>query len=49
MVAGSIYTLLGDQLLEISSDVERVGLLGFVGSHQIPYVLAKDVSISTKS
>jgi len=49
MVAGSIYSLLKDQLLELSSDVERVGLLGFVGSHEFPYVLAKDVPISSKS
>jgi PmbA protein len=46
MVAGNIYRLLRDNVVAISSDVERVGLLGFVGSHKYPYVLLKDVSIS---
>jgi len=46
MVSGNIYRLLRDNLVAISSDVERVGLLGFVGSHRYPYLLMRDVSIS---
>ena len=46
MVAGNIYRLLRDNLIAISSDMERVGLLGFVGSHRYPYLLMRDVSIS---
>ncbi|MFH1501463.1 MAG: TldD/PmbA family protein [Candidatus Eisenbacteria bacterium] len=46
MVAGSIYTLLRDNVVAISSDVERVGQLGFIGSHRYPYLLMRDVSIS---
>jgi PmbA protein len=46
MVAGNIYKLLRDNVEAVSSDVERVGQFGFVGSHKYPYVLMKDVSIS---
>ncbi|MBM3307378.1 MAG: TldD/PmbA family protein [Candidatus Eisenbacteria bacterium] len=49
MVAGNIYRLLKDNVVGISKEVERVGLMGFIGSHSYPYVLMKDVSISTKS
>jgi PmbA protein len=49
MVSGNIYRLLRDSLLEVSSDVERTGLMGFIGSHWYPYLLVKDVSISTKA
>ncbi len=48
MVSGNIYKLLRDNLLEISSDVELVGRLGFFGSHYFPYLLMKDVPIATK-
>jgi len=48
MVSGNIYKLLKDNLLEISSDVELVGRLGFFGSHYFPYLLMKDVPIATK-
>lgn len=46
MVAGNIYNLLRDNVLGVSSDVERVGQFGFVGSHKYPYLLMRDVSIS---
>jgi len=49
MIAGNIYRLLKDNVVGISKEVERVGLMGFIGSHSYPYVLMKDVSISTKS
>jgi len=49
MVAGNIYRLLKDNVVGISREVERVGLMGFIGSHRYPYVLMRDVSISTKS
>lgn len=49
MVAGNVFKLLGKQLVAISSDVHRVGLLGGIGSHELPYVVAKDVSISAGS
>ncbi len=46
MVAGNIYKLLRDNVIAVSSDVERVGQFGFVGSHRYPYLLMRDVSIS---
>ncbi|MBD3348815.1 MAG: hypothetical protein GF400_06425 [Candidatus Eisenbacteria bacterium] len=46
MIAGNIYKLLRDKVVAVSSDVERVGLLGFVGSHRYPYLLLSDVSVS---
>ncbi len=46
MVAGNIYRLLRDKVLAVSSDAERVGQFGFVGSHRYPYLLMRDVSIS---
>jgi PmbA protein len=49
MIAGNIYKLLKGNLVELSSDVDRVGLMGFIGSHLYPHLLLKDVSISTKS
>lgn len=49
MVSGNVYRLLKDNLVELSSDVERVGLMGFIGSHVYPRVVLSDVSISSKS
>lgn len=49
MVAGNIHRLLKDSVIGVSSDVERVGQLGFVGSHKCPYLLLGDVTISTKA
>jgi PmbA protein len=49
MVAGNIHRLLKNSVIAVSSDVERVGQLGFVGSHKYPYVLVADVSISAKA
>ena len=48
MIAGNIYKLLKDQLVDLSSEVTRVGLMGFIGSHRYPHLLLKDVSISSK-
>ena len=48
MVAGNVYKLLRDKVVGISSNTERVGQLGFIGSHRYPYVLIRDVSISAK-
>jgi len=48
MIAGNVYELMRDKVVGISSDVERVGLLGGVGSHRYPYVLLKDVAVSTR-
>lgn len=48
MVAGNIHRLLKDNVLGVSSDVERVGQFGFVGSHKYPYLLLGDVAISAK-
>jgi PmbA protein len=49
MVAGNVYRLLKDNLVELSSDVDRTGLMGFIGSHMYPHVVLRDVSISSKS
>jgi PmbA protein len=49
MVAGNIHRLLKNSVVALSSDVERVGQLGFVGSHKYPYLLLADVSISAKA
>ena len=48
MIAGNVYKLLKDQLVDLSSEVTRVGLMGFIGSHRYPHLLLKDVSISSK-
>lgn len=48
MIAGNVYKLLRDNVLGISSSVERVGQLGSIGSHRYPHVLLRDISISTK-
>jgi PmbA protein len=48
MIAGNIYKLLKDQLVDLSSEVTRVGLMGFIGSHRYPHLLLRDVSISSK-
>jgi len=49
MVAGNVYKLFKDNIVGLSKEVERVGLMGFIGSHSYPYVLLRDVSISTKA
>jgi PmbA protein len=49
MIAGNVYTLLKDQLVDLSSEVTRVGLMGFIGSHRYPHLLLRDVSISSKA
>jgi PmbA protein len=46
MIAGNVYKLFKDSLVAISSDVRRVGMFGGIGSHEYPYTLLKDVSIS---
>jgi PmbA protein len=49
MIAGNVYKLFRDNLVALSSDVVRTGLMGFIGSHEYPYVVLRDVSISSKS
>jgi PmbA protein len=49
MVAGNIHRLLRESVIALSSDVERVGQHGFVGSHKYPYLLLDNVAISTKA
>lgn len=49
MIAGNIHRLLKESVIAVSSDVERVGQLGFVGSHKYPYLLLGDVAISAKT
>ncbi len=48
MIAGNVYKLLKDQLVDLSSEVTRVGLMGGIGSHRYPHLLLKEVSISSK-
>jgi PmbA protein len=49
MIAGNIYKLFRDRLVALSSDTKQVGLLGGIGSHVLPYVVLKDVMVSTKT
>jgi len=48
MVAGNIYKLFKDHVVALSSDLKQVGLLGGIGSHVLPYVVLKDVMVSSK-
>jgi len=48
MVSGNVYKLLRDNLLDLSSDTKLTGRLGVFGTHHFPYMLLKDVPISTK-
>jgi hypothetical protein len=48
MVAGNVYRLLKDNVVALSKDVKQVGLLGGIGSHVLPYVVLRDVMVSTK-
>lgn len=48
MIAGNVYRLFKDHVVHVSSEVERVGTLGGIGSHKYPYVLLKDVPISAR-
>jgi PmbA protein len=49
MIAGNVYKLFKDNLVALSKDVVRTGLMGFIGSHEYPYVVLSDVAISSKS
>jgi len=49
MIAGNVYKLFKDDLVALSKEVVRTGLMGFIGSHEYPYVVLSDVSISSKS
>jgi PmbA protein len=49
MIAGNIHRLLKEGVIAVSSDVERVGQHGFVGSHKYPYLLLGGVAISAKA
>jgi PmbA protein len=48
MIAGNVYRLFRNNVVHLSSEVERVGTLGGIGSHKYPSVLLKDVPISAK-
>ncbi len=48
MISGNVYELFRDNVLGISSEVERVGIMGGIGSHWYPYVALRDVSIAAK-
>jgi len=48
MIAGNVYTLFKDNLVALSKEVVRTGLMGFIGSHEYPYIVLRDVSISSK-
>jgi PmbA protein len=49
MIAGNVYKLFKDNLVALSKEVVRTGLMGFIGSHEYPYVVLRDVAISSKS
>ena len=49
MVAGNVYELFRDNVVALSLEVERTGILGGVGSHWYPYIVLKDVSIAARS
>jgi PmbA protein len=49
MIAGNVYKLFKDNLVALSKEVTRTGLMGFIGSHEYPHVVLRDVSISSKS
>jgi len=48
MISGNVYKLFKDNLVALSSEVIRTGLMGFIGSHEYPYVVLRDVAISSK-
>ena len=48
MIAGNVYKLFKDNLVALSKEVVRTGLMGFIGSHEYPYVVLSDVAISSK-
>jgi len=49
MISGNVYSLFKDNLVALSKEVVRTGLMGFIGSHDYPYVVLSDVAISSKS
>lgn len=46
MIAGNVYKLLRENLVDLSKEVEQVGTLGGIGSHLFPYVHLSEVSVS---
>ena len=48
MISGNIYELLRDNLVGLSKEVERTGILGGIGSHWYPHIVLRDVSIAAK-
>ena len=49
MIAGNVYKLFKDNLVALSSEVLRTGLMGGIGSHEYPYIVLRDVAISSKA
>lgn len=49
MISGNVYELLRDNVVGLSKEVHRTGVLGGIGSHWYPYIVLKDVSIAAKS
>ena len=48
MIAGNVYKLFKNHIVAVSSDIERAGVLGGIGSHRFPYFVLRDVSIAAK-
>jgi len=48
MISGNVYELFRDNVVGLSKEVERTGIMGGIGSHWYPYVVLRDVSIAAK-
>jgi len=48
MISGNVYELFRDNVVDLSKEVERTGIMGGIGSHWYPYVVLRDVSIAAK-
>lgn len=49
MISGNVYELFKNNIVGLSKEVERTGVLGGIGSDWYPYVVLRDVSIAAKS
>ncbi len=48
MISGNVYKLFRDNLVGLSKEVERTGIMGGIGSHWYPHIVLRDVSIAAK-
>ncbi len=48
MISGNVYELFRDNVVGLSREVERTGVMGGIGSHWYPHVVLRDVSIAAK-